>query len=80
MKLITSFVLMVGEAVQPNSPDGHGALRTTTPSRALPSIAHQKAASHGFTFPFTPLYDMENNNDFQRPHFKIKMETTFFCL
>lgn len=38
--------------------------------------AHQKAASHGFTFPFTPLYDMEHNDDFQRPHFKIKMETT----
>lgn len=55
------------------------ALRTTAPSWALPSNAHQKAASHGFTFPFTPPYDMENY-DFQRLYFKIKMDTIFFDL
>lgn len=78
MELITGFAFVVREAVEPNSPDGHRAIRTTAPSWALPGIAHQKAASHGFTFPFTPLYAMENNDDFQRPHFKIKTETTFF--
>lgn len=72
---------MLREAVRPNPPDGQRAIfafRTTTPSWALPSVAHQTAASHGFTFPFTALYDRENNDDFQRPQFKIKMETSFF--
>lgn len=72
------FAFAVRRAAEPSPPDGHRAIRTTTPSWALPGIAHQKAASHGFTFPFTPLHAMENNDDFQQPHFKIKTETKLF--
>lgn len=81
MKLITGFAFTLRDAARPNPPDGQRAIfafRTTTPSWALPTVAHQTAASHGFTFPFTALYDRENNDDFQRPQFKIKMETSFF--
>lgn len=50
------------------------------PHAPCPSVAHQKAASHGFTFPFTPLYTWKIMMIFINHILKLKRKQLFFFL
>lgn len=65
-------------AAQPNSPDGHGAISLSEPQlphEPCPASPIKKLPHMVSVFLSLRFYDMEND-DFQRPHFKIKMDTT----